>query len=507
MTTKGRAIRGGLADAVGGPARMRVIVLLALVVGLEGASNGTIGALAVALKQAFGITNLQVGLLVTASTAIGIVVMLVSGTLADRVNRTRVLWITVLIWSVAMALGGISAGYGWLLASRVALGVVVAVGGPVVASLMGDFFAQHERGRIYGFVLAGEGICTALGVLVSGWLAAITWRLSFLWLAVVGLLLTLALARTVPEPARGGDTFGASAGSDRRDCSNDTLAAAVTAQRVSAHPHLVLQESPEGRSLRWAVGYVLKIRTNVALIVASAFGYFFYTGLGTFAVALLRSRFRISQTLAISLIAIIGVGALIGTLCAGRLADWLIGRGYLGARLGVAGSAFLVAGGFFVPALLTDNVVIAVVAAFLAAIGLGGVNPPLDAARLDIMHSRLWGRAEAIRTTLRSGFTAAAPLVFALVSMQLAPQRRAPGQVATASTGLTQTFLIMLTALFLAGTLILTVARRSYPRDVATALASEEATEGHRRSQQDAKAAVLDLADRPEPLPRLRVAE
>jgi MFS family permease len=366
--------------------------------------------------------------------------------------------------------------------------VVVAVGGPVVASLIGDFFAQHERGRIYGFVLAGEGICTALGVLVSGWLAAITWRLGFLWLAAAGLLLAIAVARMVPEPARsaasripvGAIQIVPSAPPDCQPVATPDqrgLAREVIAQHVGAHPQLVLHQNPERWPLWAAVRYVMSIRTNVVLIIASTFGYFFYTGLGTFAVALLRSRFRIGQALAISLIGVIGVGALIGALSAGRIADWLIGRGHTSARMTVAGAAFLVAGGFFVPALLADSLVVAVVFAFLAAIGLGGVNPPLDAGRLDIMHSRLWGRAEAVRTTLRSGFTAIAPLVFAYVSTLLAPHRSGPGHLVSGATGLQQTFLIMLISMVVAGALILVVARRTYPRDVATAVASEQASD------------------------------
>jgi hypothetical protein len=36
----------------------------------------------------------------------------------------------------------------------------------------------------------------------------------------------------------------------------------------------------------------------------------------------------------------------------------------------------------------------------LGAFLLGVPNPPMDAARLDIMHPRLWGRAEGVRTVL-----------------------------------------------------------------------------------------------------------
>ena len=51
-----------------------------------------------------------------------------------------------------------------------------------------------------------------------------------------------------------------------------------------------------------------------------------------------------------------------------------------------------------------------------AAFFLGAQNPPLDAARLDIMPPLLWGRAEAVRTMLRSLAMALAPLLFGAVS-------------------------------------------------------------------------------------------
>lgn len=112
---------------------------------------------------------------------------------------------------------------------------------------------------------------------------------------------------------------------------------------------------------------------------------------------------------------------------------------------------------------------------WLAGAALYGSNPPLDAARLDIMPHWLWGRAEAVRTLLRSLTTAAAPLLFGFVSDQLGgggQATHASGQSAN-TRGLAPAFLIMLIPL-VAGGLILLRARRDYPRDVATAIASEE---------------------------------
>ncbi len=447
------------ARAAGGRERLKPIVLLALVVGLQGADAGTVGALVVPLKQSLHINNTQVGLLVTVSTGVGALATLLAGALADRTIRVRLLWMTLLVCSAAMALSSASPSYGWLLACRVALGAGVAVSGPVVASLMSDYFAPCERGRVYGMVLAGEGGCTAVGLLVAGEVGAVSWRLGFSWLAVVGLILAVAVAAMLREPRRGGSTgLGAAAG--------DARSAADTG---------ALHENAQRRSVWRDVRYVLSIRTNVVLVVGSSFGYFFFTGLSTFGVALLCGRFQIGQAVATLLIYVLGVGALIGVLSTGRIADWLTARGHISARMMVGGAAFLVAAIFILPTLLAHSLWLAMVFAFFAGIGLGGVNPPLNAARLDIVHSRLWGTAEAVRTTLVSISTGLAPLVFGIVSTQLGGSTDvSAGAVApSAATALNHTFLIMLGSLVIAAALILCVARRTYPRDVATAMASE----------------------------------
>jgi predicted MFS family arabinose efflux permease len=421
------------------PQRWKPIVLLAVAVGLQSADAGTVGALVVPLTRSLHINNIQVGLLVTVSTGVGALATLVAGPLADRTVRVRLLWMALLVCSVAMALSAASPNYGWLLACRVALGGGVAVSGPVVASLVGDYFRPAERGRVYGLILAGEGTCTAIGLLVAGEFGAISWRLGFGWLAVVGLILSVAVATLLREPLRGARLDDRTVDSGRRSV---------------------------WRELRW----VLSIRTNVVLIAASSFGYFFSAGLSTFGVALLCGRFQIGQSVATMLIAVLGVGALTGVLTTGRLADWLTDRGYINARIMLGGAAFLAAAVFILPTLLADNLLIALIFAFLAGTAMGGVNPPLNAARLDIVHSRLWGTAEAVRTTLVSISTGLAPVAFGAVSTAL-------GGTATA---LNDTFLIMLVMLIVAAVLLLGVARRTYPRDVATAMASEVLTAARR---------------------------
>lgn len=137
--------------AVGGPARLRVIVLLASVLGLSSADTATVGAVAAPLEASLHVGNTKLGLLVTLSTAIGAVATLPVGVAVDRVRRVRLLQVAIVTGCAAMLVSAFAVSYLMLLLTRVALGAVIATAGPAVASLTGDFFAPAERGRVYGF--------------------------------------------------------------------------------------------------------------------------------------------------------------------------------------------------------------------------------------------------------------------------------------------------------------------------------------------------------------------
>jgi MFS family permease len=227
-------------------------------------------------------------------------------------------------------------------------------------------------------------------------------------------------------------------------------------------------------SLWAAVRYVLRVRTNAVLIAASALGYLFFAGVQTFAVLLLRSRYGISQSAATSLLILVGAGALAGVVIAGRTADRLLRRGWLNARVVAGAVAYIAAAAIFVPALASPVLAVSMPLFVLGAAALAAPDPALNAARLDIMHPRLWGRAEGVRTALRMLTLAAGPVIFGFLSSALGGPRdtiiRAGGEVPHSS-ALAYTFLIMLVPVAISG-LVLLRARRTYPRDVATAAAS-----------------------------------
>jgi hypothetical protein len=192
-------------------------------------------------------------------------------------------------------------------------------------------------------------------------------RLGFLLLAVPALAIAWLVHR-LPEPARGGadrlqpgqQHIGVPP-TDGADSQPDSHPGTETARirdliretNIAPREHLVLDENPGDKSLLWAVGYVLRIPTNLVLIVASALGYYFFAGIRTFGVEFMTGWFHLSHSGALWVTAGLGGGALIGVLFGGRLADSLLAHRILSARVLVATIAYLVAAVLLLPALRT----------------------------------------------------------------------------------------------------------------------------------------------------------
>jgi sugar phosphate permease len=381
---------------------------------------------------------------------------------------------------------------------------VTATAGPAIASLTGDYFPARERGRVYAYILGGEIAGTAAGFIVSGTVASvISWRVAFVLLAFPGFFLARELWRTVPEPLRGGQSRlepgVADLGEALREAQHDAewaweqpgqsgakredeLAQEAVRQRgVQANPQLVLRDDPRQLGLVAAVSYILSIPTNLVLIIGSSLGYFFFAGLQTFAILFVRGHYHASQATAELCLALLVGGAMIGTLISGRATDAMLRRGFLEARVFVPAACYLGAAALLVPGILGSHLTPALWFDIGGAALLSAANPPLDAARLDIMPAGLWGRAESTRTFLRSLAQALAPLMFGGVADLIAGFTPAQAPIGTrphqpsssTATGLEFSFLIMLATLVAAG-VFLYRARTTYPVDVATAAESHQ---------------------------------
>lgn len=430
-----------------------VVFALACVLALDAVDRTALGALAPALKSEFSIGNGEIGLLASAFSIVGGLATVPMGILTDRTRRITLIVVSIVIWTAAMGVAAAATTFAVLFAARIALGIVTAAGGPPVTSIVGDAFAPDIRGRVLGWVKSGELIGAGTGFLVTGVLLSFfSWRSVFVVLGAMGLLVAFRVSK-VDEPSRGGAGV---AGEGELDQTTE-LSDLIEAEHIESKPELVVHEDLSEASLGTALDYVLRVRTLVLIIAATATGEFFFAALQVFGVLFLVDAFDVSTSTAALVIPAVGVAGFFGVIGGGRLGDRLIERGVITGRIHVGTWSYLIVSLLFVPVLLADSLAVAL--PFLVLVGVFLMAPvaPLEAARLDVVHPQLRGRAESARTLARVVAQSSAPLLFGVISEAFGG----------GADGLRISFFVFLPFLALSS-VFLAFAAREYPSEVAS---------------------------------------
>jgi MFS family permease len=443
------------------PTRRAAVLALASVLALDGADRTALGAVTPALKAEFGIGNGAIGLLAGAFAIVGALATVPIGILTDRVRRITILVVCIGIWCVGMGAAAAAQTFAMLFVARISLGVLSAAGEPPVSSIVGDLFPADVRGRVLGFIESGALVGAGIGFLVAGgvlWFAS--WRGVFVVLALVGVLLGIYVAR-VPEPRRGGEDDAVVGVADSGEPTQ--LAQLVEERGVEPAEDLVLGGDQSDLPIVPAVTYVLRVRTVAMSIIAAALGDIFLVALQVFGVLYLVDQFGLSASQASFLIPVVGVGGFVGILAGGRVGDALVEHGVLAGRLHVGVWSNLLAAVFMTPVFLVSSLAVALPFLVLACAFLTAPVAALDAARLDVVHPQLRGRAEGIRVIARVAAQAAAPVVIGVLSMDLG---------GGGAEGLRLAFLLLLPLLALSSVFLM-IGARHYPNEVAAVEQSE----------------------------------
>ena len=137
---------------------------------------------------------------VTAYTLTLAGLILLGGSLGDRLGRRRVFLIGVVWFALASTLCGVSVGIGMLIAARALQGIGGALLTPGSLAIIQAVFAADDRPRAIGAWSGLGGIASAAGPFLGGWIVgAFGWRWIFLLNLPLAAVVVAVAARHVPE--------------------------------------------------------------------------------------------------------------------------------------------------------------------------------------------------------------------------------------------------------------------------------------------------------------------
>ena len=170
----------------------RIVLLLALAIFIQALDRGNFSTAAPLIKDEFGFTNTQIGLLTSAFFLTYVPGHALAGWLVEKFNAYRTLTWGLAVWSLATVLTGWAGGFASLLVMRLLLGLGESTAFPASSKLIAQHVAPGRLASANAWtgvgLSAGNGIGIFAGGLVIahyGWhpLFFVFGALSLLWLA------------------------------------------------------------------------------------------------------------------------------------------------------------------------------------------------------------------------------------------------------------------------------------------------------------------------------------
>jgi len=176
-----------------------------------------------------------------------------AGVVADRYGRRRMLLAGVILFVIAGCAGLFLPDLPTIFASRMVLGVAVALIMTAQTALIGDYFAGDDRSALSGLQISARNVGGLVFISLAGWFAAISPRLPFAIYGIAALFLTL-MWKVVTDP-----------------------------QRTTPTPHASLEDgSPDPSSWGLVFGLLVLLQgvTNMIFFVMPTQLSFFFEGAG-----------------------------------------------------------------------------------------------------------------------------------------------------------------------------------------------------------------------------------
>ena len=166
-----------------------VLALLCAMYFLTYLDRVNIAAAAAPIKEQFGLTNTQLGLVFSAFAYPYLVCQVVGGLISDRWGGRKTLVVCGLVWAGATVLTGFTMGLVSLFAARLLLGLGEGATFPAATQAMQIWVTAEKRGFAQGLTHSFSRLGNAVAPpLIALLMVAVGWRGSFIVVGLVSLL-------------------------------------------------------------------------------------------------------------------------------------------------------------------------------------------------------------------------------------------------------------------------------------------------------------------------------
>ena len=180
-----------------------IAVLCFLIVLLDGFDTAAIGYIAPSLIGEWGVTRPMLAPVLSAALAGLALGALISGPMADRMGRKKLLVASVALFAVASLASAIAGNVVTLSALRFVTGIGLGAAMPNAITLTSEFCPERSRSTVTNAMICGFPLGAALGGFVAAWMIPQWgWRSVLLAGGIAPLVLTVLLIVLLPESVR-----------------------------------------------------------------------------------------------------------------------------------------------------------------------------------------------------------------------------------------------------------------------------------------------------------------
>jgi MFS family permease len=438
------------------------MVALCFANGLQGGLSSTYSQATDVLKHTFHVNDAVIGVVPFGVSIVGNVSAVGIAALCARHARTKVLAGMFVTWGVLVALAGLAPssvfgvaaiGFALFAIFRIASAAMEATD-PAAYPLIADWWPVEQRAAKMSVFNTLSAVGAFGGLIIAGLLVDHGgWRWAFLlWFPIA--LVGAVLIRGRQEPERGAQdaVYGNKLEAETTGPEHEIVVDLVEGD--AAVPAAF--SGVPGESLVAIARAVSRLRSWRMAALGFAISGLMGNALMTWGIPYFKRTFGLSGAEAAGLAPVLGIGAFAGVLGGGFLADRLLARGMLRARLYVTAVGFAGAGVFLTLAFSTTHLAIA---APLLAVGTGLSTLPTGpqyALMMDVTPAPLRSQASAALNVMLATGALGSLLVGGLSTLFGENLRLA---------------LLCLSPVYVIGAVVVMTARRTYVEDVALVVA------------------------------------